>query len=112
MIGRFTAALIATATLAACVVEAGGSSRPASTPTAAPASSANASPEAVSNCLAAVANEVRDSNVSVIRTEVAEGDGTHRVYIDVPAARAPWLCTATFRGSVESVMYTGSEGAL
>jgi hypothetical protein len=111
MIARFAAVLIATATLAACAGDS-DSRRPASTPTAAPASSPEASPEVVSNCLAAVADEVRNSDVSVIRTEVAEGDGTHRVYVDVPGAEAPWLCTATFRGSVESVMYTGSEGAL
>ncbi len=65
-----------------------------------------------SNCLAAVANEVQNGGLSVIRSEVSEGDGLTNVYVNVPGAQAPWLCRATAQGSVVEVMYSGSEGAL
>jgi hypothetical protein len=74
-----------------------------------PAAQGAASP-VVSNCLAAVANEVQNPGVSLIRTEVSEGDGLTNVYVNVPGAQAPWLCRATAQGSVVQVMYSGSEG--
>jgi hypothetical protein len=81
--------------------------------TSAPPSAAQApSSMVVSNCLAAVANEVQNPGVSLIRTEVSEGDGLTNVYVNVPGAQAPWICRATAQGSVVQVMYSGSEGAL
>ena len=104
MNARILAVTLAALSLSGCVVaEVPASS--SSTPAAQAPSNA-----VVSNCLAAVANEVQNPSVSLIRTDVSEGDGLTNVYVNVPGAQAPWLCWATAQGSVVEVMYSGSEG--
>lgn len=65
---------------------------------------------AESNCLAAVANEVGNGDVTTLRVE--ESEAAIGVYVNVPGAEAPWLCLANRDGSVSEVRYTGSEGKL
>jgi hypothetical protein len=64
------------------------------------------------NCLAAVASEVGVPVGEVSIMGVEESEAAISVQIQVPEAIAPWQCLANRDGSVEEVMFTGSEGEL
>lgn len=101
---KLTAFAVAAIALAGCAADSG---RPSTSTTATRAPSS-----VESTCVAAVASEVRNNAVSLIRSEVSEGTGQTVVYVNVPGAQAPWACYATPAGAVLRVEYTGSEGAM
>lgn len=70
-------------------------------------------PDLAARCIAAVAKSTNRpaGTLSVLRSEPATGGGT-AVFVAVPQAAAPWLCSAGADGAIGGVRFTGSEGAL
>ena len=66
---------------------------------------------AQSNCMAAVANEAGDGNVTVL-SAVGSGGGGTEVIIGVGQDRTPWRCLADRDGNVERVMSAVDEAVL
>lgn len=84
-----------------------------SSPDTPSAGGANSVSAAESACLAAVANEVNEGDVSTINSR--QGENSTVVLVRVPGAQAPWQCEYGYRGGSSAVLrvfYTGSEGAL
>ena len=101
------AAVVAALTLSACMVAT-------EAPRSSPQGAQQAAPQrsyAEESCLAAVASQLQlgNADVSIIWSEVSEGDGLLNVYVNARTAAAPWLCRTTQSGSVRSVEYT-AEG--
>jgi hypothetical protein len=63
-------------------------------------------------CVSAIARETgnRTADVSVFNYLFSEA-GT-QVEATIPGANAPWRCLAANDGTVDEVMFTGSEGSL
>lgn len=63
-------------------------------------------------CVGAIARQTgnRTADVSVFNYLFSEA-GT-QIEATVPGANAPWRCLAANDGTVEEVMFTGSEGSL
>jgi curli biogenesis system outer membrane secretion channel CsgG len=79
--------------------------------TLAPTAADRATP-AYQACVSAIARETgnRTADVSVFNYLFSEA-GT-QVEATIPGANAPWRCLAANDGTVEEVMFTGSEGSL
>lgn len=131
-----TRILLPAAGLAALLLTACGQSQPApaSTDATAPAAAAPeaaasaASPPAEAGSQSAGADdpirgkggieerclaEVAKQGTTVIGTNrIAESDTRIEVFVNVKGGAAPWLCRATRDGTIETVEYTQTEGAL
>lgn len=60
-------------------------------------------------CHDAVAAE----GVTVLGTErIEESEAAIEIYVNVDGGEAPWRCLGNRDGTIEEVMYTGSEGGL
>jgi hypothetical protein len=97
---------LALSALAACV-ETSSTDMGALAPTA-----ADRATPAYQACVAAIAGQTGNptSSVSVFKYVFSEA-GT-QVEASVPGATAPWRCLSANDGTVEEVMFTGSEGSL
>ncbi len=82
----------------------------ASVEAAAPAAGASETAKLEANCLKRVAKETGANVLGVARTEFSQA--ATGVYVNVEGAEAPWLCLGSTDGTISSVMYSGSEGAL
>lgn len=100
----FIPALFLTA-LAGCV-----ESEPMAT-TLAPTAADRSSPAYIA-CVAAIAAETGRSQADVAVFDYAFSEAGTQVTATVAGAEAPWSCVASNNGTVQGVMYTGSEGAL
>ena len=65
---------------------------------------------AQSNCMAAVADEAGNLNVTVLAAGASQGGS--EVVIGVGEDRAPWRCLADRDGNVEQVTALGNGGGL
>jgi hypothetical protein len=63
-------------------------------------------------CRTATAKQTGKSASDVAVFDVAESEAGITVEATVAGAEAPWRCYTDRSGRVDSVMYTGSEGAL
>ena len=97
---------LALAALAGCV-----ETSPMEVTTIAPTAADRATP-AYQACVNAIARQTgnRTADVSVFSYLFSEA-GT-QVEATIPGAVAPWRCVASNAGTVQQVMFTGSEGAL
>lgn len=97
---------VAFAALAGCVDTA-----PVAVTSIAPTAADRATP-AYQACVGAIARQTgnRTADVSVFNYLFSEA-GT-QVEATIPGATAPWRCLASNDGTVEEVMFTGSEGSL
>lgn len=60
-------------------------------------------------CLARVKQETGAPSTST--NSIEESEAAIEVYVNVEGADAPWKCLGNRDGSIEEVMFTGSEGA-
>lgn len=97
---------IAFAALTGCV-----ETSPMEVTTIAPTAADRATP-AYQACVSAIARQTgnRTADVSVFNYLFSEA-GT-QVEATIPGATAPWSCLASNDGTVQQVMFTGSEGSL
>ncbi len=64
----------------------------------------------VDKCIARVAAQTGAKVEGLNRMD--ESEAAIEVYVNVEGAEAPWKCHGYSDGSIDEVMYTGSEGAL
>jgi len=86
--------------LAACDVDTADTATTSSSPTSGQEQA----------CLAAVANETNEGNVSVLSSAFSEADTV--VMVGVGDDAAPWRCLVSDDGRVEEVYFAGTEGFL
>lgn len=63
-------------------------------------------------CLAAIAKTTGRPAADIAIFDYSFSEAGTRVQASVAGAEAPWSCLAANDGTVEEVMYTGSEGSL
>jgi nucleoid-associated protein YgaU len=61
-------------------------------------------------CLARVGKETGTTVIGTNRID--ESEAATDIYVNIEGAEAPWRCRGYRDGSIESVIYTGDEGAL
>lgn len=64
------------------------------------------------NCRIAIAQEINGSVGDVAIFDVAESEAGNTVQATVAGANAPWICRTSRDGTVQQVMFSGSEGFL
>lgn len=75
----------------------------------APAGGSEVSQVAIDACLAAVQNQTKEPDQTVLSSEFSEANSM--VMIGVGPDRAPWKCLVSNDGQVQEASFTGSEGA-
>lgn len=79
--------------------------------TIAPTAADRASP-AYRSCVAAIARTTGQSTSDVSVFDIASSEAGTTVQATVSTAVAPWRCIASNDGTVQQVLFTGSEGSL
>lgn len=63
-------------------------------------------------CVDAIASQTGNSAADVAVFDYLYSEAGTRIQATIPGAEAPWSCLAANDGTIEQVMYTGSEGYL
>lgn len=111
-----TSAATPSESAAAATEGASGASAPVSETTTAPAAPTQAKVDPIrgkggleERCL----KEVARQGTTVIGTNrIEESQAAIEIYVNVAGGQAPWRCRANRDGTIESVEYTETEGAL
>jgi hypothetical protein len=63
-------------------------------------------------CVAAIAGQTGNSQADIIVRQYLFSEAATRIEAGVPGANAPWRCVASNDGTVQEVMFAGTEGTL